>query len=301
MVISIGKFDGIHNGHQLLLDELESIGSAKNYQSLVLRFQNNPQSILKGGLPNSIMYQNALERRLSVRNIDHLVEMDFTDAIAKIGPSEFINLLCELINIKHIVVGSDFKYGYMAKGNIQTIKKEGIAHNFDVTVMPPLMFDSSAISSTRIRNLLKAGELPRAYEMMSVAYQVSGLVVSGRRLGRKIGFPTANLAYDEEFQLLPNGVYISMTRINDILMPSITNLGHNPTVNDGTKKTIETHILGMDNDIYGEDIIVYFLEKLRDEIKFNNIEILHGQINKDLMTAIAMHIDKKDIYNSLCL
>lgn len=202
------------------------------------------------------------------------------------SPEEFVvNILKNKLNIKLAVAGHDYRFGYKGEGDIPLLKEFGKKYGFKVVVIPPITCDGEIISSTSIRQSIISGNLETAYKLLGRNYSIIAEVVNGRRVGNTIGFPTANI-HPEKFLVLPhNGVYITKTLLNGKLYNSMTNVGYNPTFEDVKQITVETHIMDFNQDIYGKKIEVFFLKKIRDEKKFNNVEELVNQITKDMKIA----------------
>ena len=217
---------------------------------------------------------------LQKEGIDILAFKDFDEKMMKMMPDEFINWLCKTYNVKGIVVGFNFKFGYKNLGDVQLLKKFEEEYRYKLYVMEPCKIEDEIISSTTIRKELADGNVRKAFNMLSRPYILSGKVIDGKKLGRTIGFPTANLAINKQKVIPKKGVYYTNVKINEKIFKGITSVGNNPTVN-GQELTVETYILDFSNDIYGKEVNIYFIDRIRDEIKFNNINELIEQLKKD--------------------
>lgn len=279
--IALGSFDGLHLGHLSLVEKVKALAKDNDGKSIVFTFKNHPRTFIN---PNNrtelIMTNNEKVEVLKKENIDILAFRDFDEKIMKMMPEEFIKWICEAYKVKGIVVGFNFKFGYKNLGDVELLKKFQQEYNYKLYVMEPCKLGDEIISSTNIRKELMQGNVKKAFEMLSRPYMLSGKVIDGKKLGRTIGFPTANLEINKEKVIPEKGVYYTNLEINGEIFKGITSVGNNPTVN-GKELTIETYILDFDNDIYGREINVYFIDKIRNEIKFNNIDELINQLQKD--------------------
>ena len=226
---------------------------------------------------------------LEEKGIDILAFKDFDDEIMKMMPEEFVKWLCDYYKVKGIVVGFNFKFGYKNLGNVELLEKLQEKYNYKLYVMEPCMINDEVISSTLIRNELLQGNVNKVFNMLSRPFMLCGKVVDGKKLGRTIGFPTANLEVKDKKLIPKKGVYYTNVEVNGKIFKGITSIGNNPTVN-GIDLTIETYILDFNNDIYDKEINVYFIDRIRDEVKFNNIEELITQLKKDKKYAEERNI-----------
>lgn len=279
--IALGSFDGLHLGHLSLVEKVKTLAQNNNGNSIVFTFKNHPRKFIN---PNNktelIMTNDEKIEVLKKEKVDILEFVDFDEKIMRMMPEDFINLICEVYNAKGIVVGFNFKFGYKNLGDVELLKKFQKKYNYKLYIIEPCKLDNEIISSTNIRKELIKGNVKKAFEMLSRPYMLSGKVINGKKLGRTIGFPTANLEINKEKVIPAKGVYYTNVEINGEIFKGITSVGNNPTVN-GKELTVETYILDFDNDIYEKEIIVYFIDKIRDEIKFNNIYELTNQLQQD--------------------
>lgn len=279
--IALGSFDGLHLGHLSLVRKVRSLAEENSGRSIVFTFKNHPRTFIN--INNKVELIMTNEEKINVlqkEGIDILAFKDFDKKMMKMMPDEFINWLCKTYNVKGIVVGFNFKFGYKNLGDVKLLKKFEEEYRYKLYVMEPCKIEDEIISSTTIRKELADGNVRKAFNMLSRQYMLSGKVIDGKKLGRTIGFPTANLAINKQKVIPKKGVYYTNVKINEKIFKGITSVGNNPTVN-GQELTVETYILDFSNDIYGKKINIYFIDRIRDEIKFNNINELIEQLKKD--------------------
>lgn len=282
--VGLGNFDGLHIGHMALINTLIRESRLNGLCSTVYTFTKHPENILRKKLitPLLLTEQKKIDL-LSEISLDCLYFDQFNEKFSRLTPEEFVrDVLVKRLKMKLAVAGYDYRFGFKGQGDIPFLKELGKKYGFRVIVIPAIKCDNEIISSTRIRECVIKGELETAYKLLGRNYSITAEVVSGRRVGNTIGFPTANI-HPERFLVLPaNGVYITKTQLDGRLYNSMTNVGYNPTFEDIKQKTVETHILDFNQDIYGKKIEVFFLRKIRDEKKFASVELLIEQISKDM-------------------
>lgn len=279
--IALGSFDGLHVGHLSLIYKVVEVAKNNNGKSMVFTFKNHPRAFLnKESAPKLLMNNERKIELLEIHKVDIVSLKEFDAEFMKMTPKEFIKSLILDYNAKGFVVGFNYKFGYKNLGDVELLKELQNKYGYELYVMEPCTYKDEVISSTRIRKSLEEGEVLDASKMLGIPYSLSGEVVHGRKIGRTIGFPTANLKYDENFILPKVGVYYTNIKVNNNTYKGITSVGKNPTVK-GKNLTVETHILDFDKDIYGEQIYVNFIRKIRDEKKFNSLEDLKEQLKKD--------------------
>lgn len=279
--IALGSFDGLHLGHLSLVKKVKSLAKENNGKSIVFTFKNHPRTFIN--INNKIELIMTNEEKINVlqkEGIDILAFKDFDEKMMKMMPDEFINWLCKTYNVKGIIVGFNFKFGYKNLGDVDLLKKFEEEYRYKLYVMEPCKNEGEIISSTNIRKELVNGNVRKAFNMLSRPYMLSGKVIDGKKLGRTIGFPTANLEINRQKVIPKKGVYYTNVKVNEEIFKGITSVGNNPTVN-GQELTVETYILDFSNDIYGKEINIYFIDRIRNEIKFNNINELIEQLKKD--------------------
>lgn len=279
--IALGSFDGLHKGHLSLINKVRELANENRGKSIVFTFKNHPRKFInKESKLNLLMINNEKIEILQNAGIDILAFKTFDKEVMTMNPEIFIEKICSDYNIKGIVVGFNFKFGYKNSGDIELLQGLKEKYDFQLYVMEPFIYEDQVVSSTRIRECILNGEVDKAFNMLSRPYSLEGEVIHGRKIGRTIGFPTANLKIEKEKVLPKIGVYYTNVKVNNKIYKGITSVGNNPTVN-GKELTIETYIIDFNENIYEQSIRVYFIEKIRDEIKFNGLEQLVTQLNKD--------------------
>ena len=279
--VALGSFDGLHSGHLSLVNKIIELANENKGRSIVYTFKNHPRTLIKGATPPKLLMDNeSKEEILEALGVDLIYFEEFNEEYMKLTPDGFIKYLCEKFKVKGIVVGFNYRFGYKNIGNIEMLKELSTKYGYELYVMEPCNYENEVISSTRIRDELLNGNVDKAMKMLNRPYIIKGKVVHGKKLGRTIGFPTANLDYSKEALIPRKGVYYTNVQWQGKIYKGITSVGNNPTVN-GDKLTIETYILDFNNDLYGHNIKVYFIKKIRDEKKFNSIDDLVIQLKKD--------------------
>lgn len=279
--VALGSFDGLHKGHLSLIHKCIELAKETNSKSMVFTFSNHPRTVINPSIKMKYLMDN-IEKVdiLKKEGIDKVVLRKFNKEFMELSPEGFIKRLCNDYNIKGIVVGFNYRFGYKNLGDTNLLRELSMKYNYKLEVIAPLLHNEDVVSSTRIRNALKDGEISEANKMLTRAYSLSGIVEHGRQIGRTIGFPTANLKFGEE-KIIPNtGVYYTNVRWENNIYKGITSVGSNPTVN-GKRLTVETFILDFHQDIYDDEIVVYFIEKIRNEKRFDSIDCLKEQLKKD--------------------
>ena len=279
--VALGSFDGLHYGHLSLVRKTVEVAKKNNGKSMVFTYKNHPKTIVKpDSVPKLIMDLDTKLEYLEEENIDIVVLRNFTKEFMLMEAEDFIRLLCEDYNVKGIVVGFNFRFGHKNLGNVELLKSLQNKYGYELYIMEPYTYRGDTISSTKIRNYILEGEVKEATNMLSKPYLIKGKVIHGKHLGRTIGFPTANLDFNDKMVIPGKGVYYTNVKYKDKVFKGLTSVGNNPTVN-GKELTIETFILNFDEMIYGEELKVYFIEKIRGEIKFNSLDELVAEIKRD--------------------
>jgi len=285
--VGLGNFDGLHIGHMALINTLISECKINDLHSVVYTFTKHPETILRKGLVNQLITTNEQKTKLlELTALDTLYYKEFYEAFSRLSPDEFIkNILIDTLNIRLAVVGFNYRFGYLGKGDVEYLKKSGEKYGFRVIVIPPVKVKSEIVSSTLIREYIKKGKMERVFHLLGRHFSLYGTVVAGRRIGRTLGFPTANIIPHPKMVIPAKGVYITKTKYGDKWINSITNVGVAPTLREESSFSIETHLLDYDEDIYGKDIEICFIHKLRDEKKYENLEALKKQVAEDIKKA----------------
>lgn len=289
--VALGSFDGLHIGHMKLINKAIELSKLNSAKSMVFTFKNHPLSIINSVLVPKLLMDNETKLEiLESLSLDIVSLCTFDENFMKMTPEEFILKIVECYNIKGIVVGFNYKFGYKNSGDIELLKKLGKENNFEVHIVQPVKHNGEVVSSSRIRKLILEGNVYEARAMLLFAFSITGIVEEGRKIGRTLGFPTANIKYTKEFCIPTDGVYYTVVEYKGIKYRGITNIGNNPTVG-GLKVTMETHILEFNEDLYGKEIKVYFISKIRDEIKFESKKELSNQLEKDKAYAFDKKIE----------
>lgn len=282
-VITIGTFDGVHIGHRKILEKITPSAKDLNCESIVLTFFPHPRMVLQEN--SSIKLLNTMEEKgklLQKIGIDNLIIHPFDKEFSQLSAEEFVKkVLVEQLQIQKIIIGYDHRFGRNRTADINDLIVFGEKYDFEVEQISAQEIDDIAISSTKIRTALAEGTISLANEYLGYNYFFSGTVIKGNQLGRTIGFPTANIQIKEDYKLIPkNGVYIVKSYLQEELIYGMMNIGNRPTVN-GTNQTIEVHFLNFNEDLYGQEITIELLEFIRDEQKFDSLDALKNQIQKD--------------------
>ena len=284
--LAIGVFDGVHLGHQAVISTSAEHARAANGTPVVVTFDPHPEKVLRPQAATHLLtatpHKIALIRELGVA---HLLIIKFDKQFAATEPEDFVQQLVEHSKpLREICVGHEWSFGKNRRGNLKLLNEFGARFDFGVVGIPPVTVNGELVSSTTIRQALEAGDLAKAARMLGREYTILGTVVRGDDLGKKIGFPTANLsAHNEQFP--PNGVYFAEARLDGAIYPGVVNLGCRPTVSSKTERILEIYLLDFEGDIYGKDIEVRFIRYLRPEKKFENIDALVRQIKFDVQQA----------------
>lgn len=286
VAVALGMFDGMHAGHRALIAHTVAFAKQTGCLAAVYTFTNHPATVLGGG---SALLSDAAERAALMRALGcDIVRMDaFTRELAALPPEAFIDMLCESWNVRRFVVGFNYTFGRYGAGTPELLREAGARMGFSVDVVEPVLYGGEPVSSSRIRRAIEAGDVSAAADMLSRPYTLTGEVVANRRIGRRIGFPTANIAAAPDRVLPMRGVYATDAIVNGTVCRAVTNVGSNPTVG-GDHLSIETHMIGFDGDIYGETLSVRFLRRLRGETKFDSVTALGEQIARDVRAAEAL-------------
>ena len=293
-IITIGTFDGVHKGHQKILKKLIKESSKLNLESIVLTFFPHPRIVLNPNSPLKLI--NTIDERSSLfenSGIDTLITHPFDKNFSELSPEEFVkNILVNKLNIKKILIGYDHRFGKNRTAGIKDLKKLGLKYNFNVIEISAEEQNNISISSTKIRNSIIEGNIRKANSFLGYDFSLRGKVIKGNKIGRTIGFPTANLEINEEYKLIPkNGVYLIYTKFEKQVFFGMMNIGVKPTLKF-KKESIEVNLFDWEKDIYGEFIEVFFLDYIRDEKKFDSLIELTHQIKIDKKTCLKLIEEK---------
>ena len=287
LFLAIGVFDGMHRGHQAVISTSTSHARSGNGTPLVVTFDPHPVKVLRPNdaphLLTATQHKIALIRDLGV---DHLLVINFDKKFAATPPEKFVeHLVAHSKPLREICVGHEWSFGKDRRGNLDVLKELGARFHFDVVGIPPVKVNDAVVSSTAIRQAVEKGDFATAAVMLGREYTILGTVKGGEKLGKKLGYPTANLsAHSEQFP--PNGVYLAEAWIQGVLYHGVVNLGYRPTVSgERSERVLEIYLLDFNRDIYGENVEVRFVRYLRPERKFDNLEALVRQIDADVQQA----------------
>ena len=290
-IIMLGNFDGMHIGHMALFNVLTAQAKAGGYTKIVFSFSPHPQYFLSGQNPGLLLGSREKIHLLDSLGADIFIEYPFDDILRSMTPEEFIKtVLVGKLHAKAIVIGDDYSFGKNREGNADYLRKLGSTYGFDVYVVDAVTHNGERVSSSTIRDYAAARNFARCNELLARPYQISGIVVHGRGLGRTLGFPTINMQPEPDKLLPPNGVYLTETTIDGTTYKSITNIGVSPTVfgSEATAIRCETYIYGFNSDVYNQEAIVRFYDSIRDEQKFSDIDALASQVQKDIEKGLEL-------------
>ena len=292
-IVTIGTFDGVHIGHQKIIEKLIQETNNADCESLILTFFPHPRMVLHE--TSSIKLLNSINEKTSLLDkmgLDNLVIHPFDREFSNLSAEEFVKtILVDTFNIQKIIIGYDHRFGKNRSANMDDLIEFGEKYGFEVEQISAKEINSVSVSSTKIRDAIANGTMSIANEYLGYDYLLSGKIIQGKQLGRTIGFPTANIKIKENYKLIPkNGVYIVNSVIQGKTVFGIMNIGLNPTVN-GEDLSIEVHFLNFNADLYNTEITVSVMDRIRDEKKFTSIDLLKSQIQEDKNYAIS-YIDK---------
>ncbi|WP_396184367.1 bifunctional riboflavin kinase/FAD synthetase [Flavobacterium sp.] len=287
-IVTLGTFDGVHIGHKKIIEKLIQNSSNCECESLVLTFFPHPRMILQDS--QEIKLLNTIEERiqlLEASGLDSLVIHPFDQVFSRLTAEEFVStVLVDQFNVKKIIIGYDHRFGRNRTADIHDLIEFGKKYEFEVEQISAQEIDEVSVSSTKIRKALLEGNVALANEYLGYAYLLTGTIVKGKGIGRTINFPTANLKIEESYKLIPkNGVYIIQSTINNRLVFGMMNIGFNPTVN-GEGQSIEIHFFDFKEILYDKKLQIQVLKRIRDEEKFDSLEQLTEQLEKDKSTAM---------------
>ncbi len=287
-VVTSGTFDGVHFGHQKILNKLKSISKAIKGETVLLTYWPHPRLVLypeRGDLKLLNTFEEKAEL-LRDQGVDHLIRIPFTKEFSNTSSEDFIRkILVDQIGTKVLVIGYDHRFGKNREGSFEHLKENSKTYGFEVEEIPRQDLDNIAVSSSKIRKALEVGDAKAAKELLGRPYALTGRVVKGAMVGRLIGFPTANIEIEYAYKLIPSdGAYAVQVIKEGEVMKGMLNIGYRPTVG-GKSRTIEVHIFDFDHDIYGENLTVEFIDQIRQEMRFPDIESLKEQLIKDRILA----------------
>ncbi len=287
-VVTIGTFDGVHIGHQKIIKRLIDTGEQEGLKSTILTFFPHPRMVLQKD--SNIKLINTIDERhkiLDALGLDYLLIKEFTKEFSRLSSEDFVKqILVDKLHAKKVIIGYDHRFGRNRNANIDDLKQFGAAYGFEVEEISAQDIDEVAVSSTKIRKALIAGDISKANTFLGHPFTITGIVIKGKGLGRQLGFSTANIHVEETYKLIPKyGAYIVTAVIGGELIYGMMNIGVNPTVN-GEKESLEVHFFNFNKDIYNEKVQINLLQRLRDEQKFESVTALKNQLQKDKEAAL---------------
>jgi len=288
-VLALGNFDGLHRGHVKIVERIQRGALERGGTSVVLTFDPHPPRVLRPDKAPALLMTKAQKlEALSRAGVQGAAVVRFTQEMSQWEPEAFVRtVLVDWLRVAEVWVGADFLFGRNRSGNFTLLKSLGAQYGFRTEKIDPIRYKDFVVSSTRIRRLVGEGRVDEAGALLGHHYALDGVVVEGARRGREIGFPTANLATENEL-IPPNGVYATAMTVDGAFYPSVTNIGQRPTFGDHLATTIEAHLIGRSMDLYGKTVRLAFVQRLRDERKFPDVQALQEQIAADVRRAARL-------------
>lgn len=285
-VITLGKFDGLHRGHELLMSVMFQKAKEFGLKTVAFTFSIPPRKQVSGEKARVITTNQEKAFIFENTGLDYLLECPFVPQIQNMEPEEFIKWIVESLHVKCFVIGTDWCFGHNRAGNYETLQKYSLLYGYEVVVLEKITDEGRDISSTYIREKIELGHMAKVTDLLGYPYFIQGEVIHGNKLGRTIGIPTINIIMPEEKVIPRFGVYVSKVLINGKNYRGVTNVGRKPTIEGDNPTALETHIIDFDEEIYGENVVVELLEFIRPEMKFSSIEMLKEQMFKDIAFAV---------------
>jgi riboflavin kinase/FMN adenylyltransferase len=289
-VVTIGTFDGVHYGHQKIIKRLCELAKATGGESVILTFFPHPRLIIDPENQDLKMINTIDEKAkmLAALGVDHLIITPFTRDFSNLSPTEYIkNILVDTIGIKHLIVGYDHRFGKDRAGGMPELEAEAKVYDYKIEVIPEQDINDVAVSSTKVRNALLSGKVALAANYLGYHFSMYGRVIKGDKIGRTIGFPTANIFIEETYKLIPSdGIYAVTVDMSGQSFKGMAYIGQRPTIN-GMTRNIEVNIFDFNQEIYGQYITMTFLQFLREDVKFTGLETLKIQLQKDKEDTLA--------------
>lgn len=283
--VTLGKFDGLHRGHELLMRTVLEYSQKYKVASVAFTFDMPPRNRVEEIVANVLTTNDEKQYIFEKQGIDYLIECPFTQEVMSMDPEAFIAWIATALNMKFVVVGDDFRFGYKRAGDYHTLQQYEERYGYKTIVLDKLKDSNRDISSTYVREKIADGNIRKANELLGYHYFIKSEILHGKKLGRRIGIPTINMILPMNKLLPPNGVYVTEVLVDDKTYMGVTNVGCKPTVSEEYIVGVETYIDNFNQDLYGEKIVVSFLEFIRPEMKFGSIEELKAQMESDIMVA----------------
>ena len=288
MLLTIGVFDGVHLGHKHLIAQLTELARKQGCSSGVITFSRHPREVLAP--QTRLPFLTDLDQRIELlekEGVEAVIPLSFTPELARLSPKEFLGMLKKHLRMRGLIIGPDFALGRDREGNTDALRHLGEEMGFSLTVVPPLKINGEVVSSTAVRKALTEGDMKRVQSLIGRPFRLHGRVVTGDKRGIELGFPTANLDTEAEQALPAEGVYTSRAYIDDQTYPAMTNIGRHPTFG-GSQRLVEVYLLDYEGDLYGRELTVDIIDRLRGEIKFDTPEELKKQIAEDVKRGKAI-------------
>ncbi len=283
--VTLGKFDGLHRGHELLMNTVLEYSKKYQVASVAFTFDMPPRNRVEEIIANVLTTNDEKQYIFEKQGIDYLIECPFTSEVMAMEPKAFIEWIAKSIHMKFVVVGDDFRFGYKRAGDYHTLQEYEEEYGYKTIVLDKLKDSNRDISSTYVREKIADGNIRKANELLGYNYFIKSEILHGKKLGRRIGMPTINMILPENKLLPPNGVYVTEVLVEGKNYMGVTNVGFKPTVSNERIVGVETYIDDFNQDLYGQKIVVSFLEFIRPEMKFNSIEELKAQMESDIQVA----------------
>ena len=285
-VLALGNFDGVHRGHRKILERVRRVAGERGGTSVVMTFDPHPPRVVRPDkAPPLLMTKAQKLEAIADAGVQGAAIVRFTTALSHWDPETFVRtVLVDWLHVSEVWVGANFLFGHDRSGNFSLLRVLGSRYGFKAEKIDPVRYKDFVVSSTRVRRLVSEGRVDEAGALLGHSYVVDGTVMRGDQRGRTLGFPTANLCTENEL-VPPHGVYATTIIIDGIVRPSITNIGTRPTVDPSGRTVVETHVFGLDREIYGERLRIGFVQRLRDERAFESLDALRAQIDADCRRA----------------
>lgn len=285
-VVTTGTFDGVHLGHKTIINQLKKIATRINGETVVLTFHPHPRMVLQKD--SNIKLLGTINERIKLLEeigVDHLIILPFTKEFSRISSVEFVrDILVNKIGTKKLVIGYDHHFGRNREGSFEHLKEFGPMYGFEIEEISAIDIKDVNISSTKIREALSTGKVNVAKEYLGRNYSISGTVVAGKQIGRSLGFPTANIKIHEEYKLIPEiGVYAVTVKYNSQQLNGMLNIGYRPTIENSQELSIEVNLFDFEGDLYGQELQIELISKIRNEQQFEGVQLLQIQLERDLI------------------
>ncbi len=296
-VLTIGNFDGLHSGHRAVIKKLAERGAERNLPAVIMFFEPQPLEYFLGeNAPSRLMRLREKVIEFAKLPVDNLLIVRFNRYLANCDAEQFIDeILINKLNVKHLVIGDDFHFGKARRGNFAMLREKGKIYGFNVEDTGSFQYEGLRVSSTLIRDALGTGDVAQAERLLGHSYSICGRVAHGDKRGRTIGFPTANIILFRKNTPVSGVFAITMTGIDGLEFEGIANVGTRPTVDGGAKVILEVHLFDFDEEIYGRYVEVHFKQKIRDEMRFQSLEQLKDQIEKDVAATKEIFAEIKKL------